>query len=420
MITSFSTALSALNASSTAIDVVANNLANLNTTGYKENVLSFHDLVSQSLGGVGETQVGFGIARPLTSRQFAQGATPASSGQLDAAIEGDGFFVVNDPATNATLYTRAGDFQIDKSGSLLTSTGQNVQGWTIANGVLNTSGAVANIKIPVGQFGQPVATSKFSMSANLNASAAVNDNFSTPIQVIDSLGNPLILTASFTKTAPLTWTYQITIPGDATTSGTPGTPTALLTTPVTLTFGGDGKPDATTMTALATPTPVSIPGLTDRAAPLSINFSLLAADGTSTITQYAQPSAQSANSPDGISAAQLTSIGLANDGQVLAQYSNGTFQVVAQVALAAIINPGSLIAVGRNNYQSSAATAKAAVGMPSTGGRGDIKTGALESSTVDIAKEFTNLIVFQRAYQANGKVITTSDQISQDTINLIR
>src|SRR5512133_1067591 len=145
MFTSFSTALSALNANSTAIDVVGNNLANLNTPGYKSSVVYFRDLVTQSLGaGLGETQVGFGTGRPLTIRQFSQGAIQASTGLLDAAIQGDGFFPVR-TASGQMLYTRAGNFQVDLSGNLLSNTGERVQGWTTidaATGAVNTSGPI--------------------------------------------------------------------------------------------------------------------------------------------------------------------------------------------------------------------------------------------------------------------------------------
>src|ERR1035441_4820166 len=202
MFTAFSTALTALNATSTAIDVVGNNLANLNTTGYKESVVSFQDLVTQSIGGnQGATQVGFGVGVPLTTRQFTQGATPTSAGPLDGAIQGNGFFVVKDASTGVDLYTRAGDFQVDKDGNLLTSNGQAVQGWTVVGGALNTSGAVGSIQVPMGSLHPPVATTTFSVSANLNAGAVAGvatgptaDNFSTPIQTFDSLGNPLVLT----------------------------------------------------------------------------------------------------------------------------------------------------------------------------------------------------------------------------------
>jgi flagellar hook protein FlgE len=425
MFTAFSTALSALNADSTAINVVGNNLANLNTTGYKESVVSFHDLVSQSLGtGQNGSQVGLGVTTPQTTREFTQGTLAASSGQLDAGIQGNGFFMVNDPSTNATLYTRAGDFQVDASGNLLTSTGQNVQGWTMTNGVLNTSGAVSDIQIPVGQLRQSEATTKMSVSANLNAAAVVGvttgttaDSFSTPIQVVDSLGNSLVMTETFTKTAPLTWSYQITIPGEAVTGGVAGTPKELLATPGVLTFDSSGK--LLTPAATAGAIPVAVTGLADSAADLNITLNLYGADGTPNITQFSATSATSAQAQNGVAAAQITSVGMGDGGQVLAQYSDGTNQVVAQLAVASIRNPGSLIAVGNNNYQSSQQTAQAAVGVADTGGRGDIKGGELEASTVDIATEFTDLIVLQRAYQANGKVITTSDQLSQVTISLM-
>src|SRR5438270_10248723 len=158
MITSFSTALSALSAQSTAIDVVGNNLANLNTTGFKTNVVSFHDLVTQSLGtGLGETQVGFGVGRPATIRQFSQGAIQASTGPLDVAIQGDGFLVVKD-STGAQLYTRGGNLQVDKAGNLLTATGEKLQGWTTQNNILNTSGSISDVVVPVGGVKPPVMT----------------------------------------------------------------------------------------------------------------------------------------------------------------------------------------------------------------------------------------------------------------------
>lgn len=421
MFTSFSTALSALDATSTAIDVVGNNLANLNTTGYKDSVVSFHDLVTQSLGaGLGETQVGFGVAPPLTIRQFTQGAVQAASGPLDAAIQGDGFFVVNDPSTNSTLYTRDGDFQVDANGDLLTSTGQAVQGWTLTDGVLDTNTAISNIKIPVGSLRSPVATTTCSIGANLDASAtagATNGTFSTTIPVTDSLGNPLNLTVTFTKdpTTALQWQYQVTIPSDA-IGGTAGTTTDLLTTPGTITFDATGKMLSPASTD--GPVAINITGLADNAAPLNINWSLYGTSGQPLITQYSQTSATSSTSADGVPAAQLVTVALADGGQVMAQYSNGTQQEVAQVALASIRNPESLVAVGQNNYQASANTALPAVGVANTGGRGQILGGSLEASTVDIAQEFTDLIVLQRAYEANSKVVTTVDQLSQDTINL--
>src|SRR5215468_9195894 len=152
MFTSFSTALSALSATSTAIDVVGNNLANLNSPGFKTSEVAFRDLVTQSLGaGLGDTQVGFGTGTPLTIRQFTQGAIQPSTGLLDAAIQGDGFFVVQDPSSGEMAYTRAGNFQVDKFGNLLTRTGDRVLGWTAIDAntrKVDTNGAVTTIVVP--------------------------------------------------------------------------------------------------------------------------------------------------------------------------------------------------------------------------------------------------------------------------------
>ena len=176
MFTSFSTALSALSAFSTAIDVVGNNLANLNTTGFKTSNISFHDLVTQSLGaGLGDTQVGFGVGTPMTQREFTQGAIQTTGGTLDAAIQGDGFFIVQG-ANSSTEYTRAGNFQVDQNGNLTTATGEPVQGWTQSNGVLNTNAPPGNITIPVGSVMPPVTTKNFSFDVNLNAAATAGNS----------------------------------------------------------------------------------------------------------------------------------------------------------------------------------------------------------------------------------------------------
>ena len=148
MFTSFSTALSGLNANTTAIDVVGNNLANLNTPGFKASAVSFHDLVTESIGaGLGTTQVGFGVGVPVTLAQFTQGAIQSTGAPLDAAIQGDGFFVVQDLG-GGTEFTRGGNFEVSTDGTLTTSTGEKVQGWTMTNGVLNTNGPIGNITSP--------------------------------------------------------------------------------------------------------------------------------------------------------------------------------------------------------------------------------------------------------------------------------
>ncbi|HEV2447161.1 MAG TPA: flagellar hook protein FlgE [Candidatus Sulfopaludibacter sp.] len=422
MFTSFSTALSALAADSTAIDVVGNNLANLNTPGFKTSQVCFRDLVTESLGaGLGETQVGFGTGQPLTVRQFSQGAIQTSSGLLDAAIQGDGFFVVQD-TSGETLYTRAGNFQTDKAGNLLTDTGAAVQGWTTVDpttGQVDTNGPIGNIVVPVGSLKPPVATTAFTADLNLNSNAAADStsDFTTPVTVYDSLGTSHVLTLDFQKTGANTWNYQVLIPGEDISGGTAGTPFAISGASGTLTFDSSGQ---LTSPAAGSPIAFSIPGLTDGAADMNLSWNPFTAAGVGRISQFGEPSSPSASSQNGSASAQLAHVGLATGGTILAEYTDGTQVVVGQVALASIRNPATLIAAGNNNFKLSALTANPSIGTPGTGGRGTIQGGAVEASTVDIATEFTNLIVYQRAYEANGKVVTTADTLSQDTINLIR
>ena len=417
MFTSFSTALSALNATSTAIDVVGNNLANMNSTGFKASAMSFSDLVTQSLGaGLGTTQVGFGTAVPITLRDFSQGAIQTTGGLLNGAISGLGFFIVQDPTSGNTEYTRAGNFQTDASGNLMTASGDFVQGWTAnGSGQINSNLPVSNIVIPVGALQAPVATSTVSAQLNLNSTANsdATSTFSTPITIYDSLGTSHVLTLSFTKTAPNAWTYTATLP-----SGDLVDPTTAQVATGNLVFTPAGTLD---LTQTATPVTFQMPALTDGATSgATITWNLADASGNGTITQYDQPSASSSSSQDGQAASQLVSVGLGNGGSILAQYSDGQQVTVGQVALASIRNPDSLVAVGNNNFMLSAASAAPNIGIPGTGGRGSIQGGSLEASNVDIATEFTNLIVYQRGYEANGKVVSTADTLSQDTINLIQ
>lgn len=414
MFTSFSTALSALGALSTAVDVVGNNLANLNTPGFKSSVVSFHDLVTQSLGaGLGETQVGFGVGRPVTVRQFSQGAIQSSSGPLDAAIQGDGFLVVRD-RSGALLYTRGGNLQVDKTGNLVTATNEKVQGWAGSGGAVDTNRAVGDIVVPVGSLKAPVASTTVSFDLNLTANSTAGPpatQFSTAIEVFDSLGTSHNVTVNFTKAATAgQWDYSVSFPDEDVSSPI---------TPVTgsLTFGSDGK---LTDPPAAGPFPsITISGLNSGASDMTLTWQLY--NGTAPrLTQYSQPSAVSANAQDGSPAAQLIRVGLDDGGRILAQYSDGQQIMVGQLAMAAIRNPESLVAVGNNNYQLSARSALPAIGIPGTGGRGTILGGAVEFSTVDIAREFTNLIVLQRGYQANTRVVTTVDELSQETINLKR
>jgi flagellar hook protein FlgE len=250
------------------------------------------------------------------------------------------------------------------------------------------------------------------VSANLDASAKVGDSFSAPIQVVDSLGNTHTLTVNFKNTAPLTWDYDVTIPGDDLTGGAPGTATSLTTG--TLTFSNGGvltSPVAGTPVAVATTT-----GLADGAADLNINWNLFDTTGNPLVTQYASASTTTGSTQDGVQAATVTGMSLENGGMLVASYSNGTHRTLAQLAVASISNPNTLLALANNQYQAGIGTTTPSVGGAGTGTRGNIVAGSVESSNVDMATELTNLIVYQRGYQADSKAITAIDQMQQTLI----
>ncbi|MDQ2901740.1 MAG: flagellar hook protein FlgE, partial [Acidobacteriota bacterium] len=385
MFSSFSTALSALQATSTAVDVVGNNLANLSTTGYKASEVSFHDLVSQSIAG--DPSGGLGTSRPQTIRQFTQGSVQSTSGPLDAAIQGDGFFVLKD-AQNRQLLTRAGNFGVDAAGTLITSTKEHVQGWNQVNGVVDTNGAIGDITVPTGNLRQPFATTTFSADLNLNSAAATgtpDGSFSTPVQVIDSLGSSHVLTVNFTKTGAGAWSYEVTLPGGDLTAGTAGTPSSLVKG--TMTFDSQGHLKTPAATDAASAVAVNATGLADGAADFAMTWNLYSPSGVSRLTQIAEPSAVSASAQDGTDGAQLVSVNISDGGAVLAQYSNGQQKAVGQLALASVRNPDSLLASGNNNFAAGALTSQPVIGAADTGGRGHIVGGAIEGSTVDIARE---------------------------------
>jgi flagellar hook protein FlgE len=249
---------------------------------------------------------------------------------------------------------------------------------------------------------------------NLDASASAGPppaKFSTSIEVYDALGGSHIVSIEFTKTATAgEWSYALSIPdADVQTPIPPVTGT--------LVFDGAGR---MITPALTDPGPaIQISGLVNGAGDLNISWQLFNGP-TPRLTMYSQPSAVAANAQDGHPAAQLVRVGIGDGGRVLAQYSNGQQVAVGQLAMCSVRNPESMIAVGNNNFQLSARSALPAIGVPGTGGRGQILGGAVEFSTVDIAREFTNLIVLQRGYQANARVVTAVDEISQETINLKR
>lgn len=416
MSVAFANALSGLKANATAINIVSNNLANLNTTGYKNQQVSFQDLVNESLSGFsGATSVS-GSTTAKGIQEFTQGTLQTTNNAFDAAIQGGGFFVLRG-ITGQQILTREGDFKVDANGHMVTSSGQSLQGWNAQNSVLTTTGPTTDITVPTGLSLAPKATSVISLNVNLNSNVAPGSSggtFSSPIQIFDAQGNPHTLTIKYTETAANAWSVDISIPS-ADLNGGVGTTTSLGT--ANLTFDGAGK--LLTPAAAGGTVPVAIAGLASGAADMNIQWKLYSPAGDPTLTQNTAVSANLYTSQDGYRSGTLNSFGIGAGGVVVAKFSNGASQNVAQIALASVTNPGSMQQLGGNAWVATNATATPVIGIPSTGARGQINGGTLESSTVDIATEFTNLLQYERGYQANSKVITTQDEIVRGTIALI-
>ena len=419
MAVAISTALTGIDAASTAINVVGNNLANLNTTGFKAGTVSFQDLLSESVGG---SQVGLGVQSPFVTTNYSQGSVNAATAPFDAAISGNGFFIVKD-AGNQNLLTRDGTFVTSATGTLETLTGQTVQGWQAApDGTINSSGPITNLLIPVGKLYPPIPTTTFSLNANLDSASAAGTTFSQQIQAIDSLGTTLPLTVTFTASGtPGMWNYQVTVPGSSVAPGTGTTPVNLLAAPGTITFTSGGI--LATPTAASGPVALTVPPLADGGTIGTnnvVDWNLYDSTGAPTLTQFNQASTVSANAQNGQPAAQLSGVALGANGIIEATYSNGLQQTVGELALGTVENSQSLNSAGNNNLALTGTSSTLTVGTSGTGGRGIILGQSLEASTVNITTEFANLLIFERSYQANSRVITASDEIVQDTLALIK
>jgi flagellar hook protein FlgE len=408
----FSIPLSGLTASSAALSTIANNLANLNTIGYKDQRVLFRDLFYQMLGTSGSgnpIQQGAGASVSAISSIFTPGNVDPSGVATDVAIMGDGFFVVQ---KNGTItYTRAGNFNPDKNDFLVTAEGEQVMGYPAVNGAIDTGQGLTPLTMGKGTISPPIATTTVQIRSNLDASAAVGATFSTPVTVYDSLGGSHVLTFSFAKTGSNAWSYQISIP--AADVGATGAPVVINSGNVT--FDGSGN----LLTPAADVAGIAITGLADGANNMSFTWDIY--DGTvSTLTQVASPSSASSTQQDGAGSGSLTEFSIGSDGMITGSFSNGKTAVLGQIVLANFPNLQGLLRTGRNNFSATLASGQAVIGTPGTAGRGSLTGGALELSNVDIAKEFASLIVAQRAFQANARTVTTFDEITQETINLKR
>ena len=407
MLRSLFSGISGLRAHQQMLDVTSNNIANVNTVGYKTSQVVFEDTLSQMMrsagapqqgqGGTNPAQVGLGVRLAAINTTFNQGSAETTGRATDVMISGDGFFVVN--SVNEQLFTRAGAFNFDAEGKLVTPTGAAVQGWPAVNGTVNTNAPVGDIRLPMGTLIAPTVTSAMVIAGNLPADAPVNTSIPRSIKTYDVQGNVVNLTTTFDLTAS---GWQVTV-----TDGT--TPTA----PTPLTFASNGQ--------------ITTPTYTDSTGNTKIGV-LYDPDGNGVgvtidlagLTEYTGSTTVQPLSQDGAPAATLQSFSINPDGQLVGVFSNGNKQTVAQLALANFNNPPGLEKVGDSLYRFTVNSGLAQVGAAGTAGLGILQSGAVEMSNVDLAQEFTNLIVAQRGFQANSKVISTSDEVLQELVNLKR
>ncbi len=423
-LTSLYSGLAGLNANSLQLSLIGNNLSNVNTAGYKSSSASFQDMLSQTLNGGSERtnpqQVGLGSVAAGTNMNFTQGSLQTTGINSNVAIQGGGFFVVSDGQGNS--YTRSGDFHVDASGNLVTPDGAFVQGYTTKDpvtGRIVASGALSNINMPPGTLFPPAATTNLRLIANLNANAAVNDTFSSSVRIVDSLGSDHQLTITWTNTGPGAWDYDITVPA-LDVGGLVTDP------PVSVGTGSMTFDSLGVLTAPAADFDIEITGFANGAADMTtatnnaINFDLFNPDGTTNLTGFAAASATSSSSQNGFPPGSLSSFAIGVDGTIQGIFSNGQTAELARLALATFNNPNGLLKTGQNKFSASSSSGEPSVGVPGEGGRGTTAGSALELSNVDIANEFINMLIAQRGYQANSRIITTTDSVLQEAINLVR
>ena len=442
--------LSGLNANSAGLDLIGNNLANLNTVGYKESQISFSDVLGQtfSTGSSQGVDLGMGVQVSGTQTDFSQGSIQSTGNPLDVAIQGNGFLVEN--SNGGTAYTRDGQLQLDQNNNLVSESGANVQGYTTnpTTGQIDPNLGLQNIQIPAST--PATVTSQIQATMNLDAGSPAGTQFSTSFQIYDSLGtaHPATLTLQSAGTAgtppTTTWNYDLTIPKSdiaGSTSSTTGnyslvTGATALASPNsgglvfnsngTMTSAYIGATAPTTLPALGNlkfpPTGTTMPSLADGAT-LSPNITLNLVSGTNNaplVTGSNSASAVTASSQNGAAAGTMSSVAVNADGTIAATYTNGQTVDVAQIAVAQFPDVEGLTSQGGGLYSSSVLSGAATIGAPGAAGAGNLVGGALEQSNVDLASELTQIITYQRGYEANAKTISTTDQLLMDALNLIQ
>lgn len=429
---------SGLGVSSTQLSVIGDNIANVNTTGYKQNRASFADFFPQTIGGSsGASQLGSGAGLKRITTLFGQGTIEGTGNPTDMALSGPGFFMVNDGASR--YYTRDGAFYIDNSGNLINESGLNVQGYNADFGTGLLSPVVENIQLNTASV-PATATANLTLDAVMAesadaaglydaplqgdaanfwgvgpggvtiATAASDADFSTSITVYDSRGTTHDVTLLFEQTGPSDWSwYAVTDAGQALdNTGVPYGPAgeAFQMASGTATFDTSGNLVASTAVNAAN---WSFSGAA--ATNLTFDFTNLQMGGDEdSVTSITQ---------DGNGIGDLLSLNVATDGTITGTYSNGEERTLAQVATATFDAEWALDRAGGNLYEATVAAGEPSVGVPGTGDRGTVAGSALEHSNVNLEEQFVQMITAQRTYQANASVISAADQSLQVLVNLV-
>lgn len=423
---SFTQGLSGLNAAAKDLEVIGNNVANVNTVGFKGSVAQFADVFAAALSGAGAAQIGIGTRLATVAQQFTQGTIQITNNSLDMAVNGAGFFQMND--IHGTTYTRNGQFQLDKNGAIVSSTGSFLQGFPVdpLTGTVQV-GSMGTLTVPTGT-GNPAPSTKVTVGVNLNASAVIpviapfdpatpsTYNSATSITTYDSEGNAQTATMYFVKTAANTWDVYAQVMD-------PVTNLPLIAAVAGAPIGTLGySPNGTLLNPAAAPlgwNPVAVPALSyaTSADPLNpaaqnLNFDLSAS------TQFAGPFSVDTLSQDGYPLGNLSGFSVGADGNITGRYSNGVTKVVGQVGLVTFANMQGLQPLGDNQWAESGRSGAPVPNSPGTSNTGVLQTSAVEGSNVDLTAELVNMVTAQRNYQANSQTIKIQDAVFSTLLQL--
>jgi flagellar hook protein FlgE len=421
MLTSLFTAISGMKANGTSLSVIGDNIANMNTIGYKASRISFGDVMSQTLtSGTSSSQIGRGVLVSDISPLFTQGSFESTGNALDLAVDGDGFFIVRD--VSGIYYTRAGQFTLDKDGFIVDPNGLKVQGYQYT-----TAGQLTGIlgDIDVSKFNNSTApTANVNISANIDSRSIeipagfdINNpqntsHFSSVVTVYDSLGNARHITFYFTKVSGNQWQWNAVVEANDSASGN-----TEIQASGTMTFDSTGAlvtltSSTGTVVGTSTQEVFNFGGGATPNQPITINFQ--------NFTQFASESSTIFQSQDGFPAGTLKGLSISQEGVISGIFTNGQIKPIAQLALAKFMAPTQLTKFGRNLYTESFDSGVAIIGTPNNSGLGRVLSNTLELSNVDLAEEFVRMISAQRGFQANSRIITTTDELMQELVNLKR